>query len=132
MNEMTSLKEMLDSSSDELKSTLHHELNQRGFVGEAFQANLILKSVKKVHEKMKSILNSNHFILSSSNISSSSLPSLQAGFEPPVIITESTVPVLVETRDDNSECGNIVEGRRKIHCWEENYTMYPITSICQG
>ena len=120
MNEMASLKEMFFKSSDDLKSTLHHELNQRGIGGETFQANSILESVRKVHEKMESILTSNNFILNSSHSSSLSSPSLLSGLPPPTIITQPTVPVLVETSDDDSESGafnDTVDGRRKMYCW---------------
>ena len=84
LNEMASLKSMFATSSADLKSTLHHELNQRGICGEAFQANSILEDVKKVHQKMESILTTN-FSLNSSNISSAALSSasLLPGLAPP-------------------------------------------------
>ena len=122
LNEMASLKSMFATSSADLKSTLHHELNQRGIGGEAFQANSILEDVKKVHQKMESILTTN-FSLNSSNISSaaSSSASLLPGLAPPVILTQPDVPVLVDTSsDDDSEPGGFSDGgcgRRKMYCW---------------
>ena len=56
LNEMATLKEMLNKSTSDLRSTLHQELNLRGIGGEAFQANAILDDVKKVHQKMEDIL----------------------------------------------------------------------------
>ena len=117
MNEMAALKDMFALSSADLKSTLHHKLNCRGIGGEMFQANLILDSVKKVHEKMESILTSTNLSLILSNSSSSS--SLLTGLSPPVIITEPTVPIIVDTSDDNSESGfsDCGVGKRKMYCW---------------
>ena len=119
MNKMAALKDMFAMSSTDLKSTLHHELNHRGIGGETFQANSILDSVNRVHEKMESILSSQTYLINSSNTSSSS-SSLLTGLAPPLIMTEPTVPIVVDTSSDEesdagfSDCG---VGKRKMYCW---------------
>ena len=116
LNEMAALKDMLNASSSDLKSTLRQELNLRGIGGETFQANAILDNVKKVHEKMESILNG------TTSISRRSGPSnLNDGLAPSVVITEPTVPILVDTSSDESgdetDADGYGVGKRKMYCW---------------
>ena len=118
LNEMATLKEMLTKTSSDLKSSLHQELNVRGIGGETFQANAILENVKKVHERMEEIMMSGRLFGSVSTQGSSS--GILAGMSPPSVLTEPSVPVIVQTSDDDSD-GESIDGvgvgRRKMYCW---------------
>ena len=120
LNEMATLKEMLNKSTSDLRSTLHQELNLRGIGGEAFQANAILDDVKKVHQKMEDILKGGIcFGRGGTTVSQGSNGGL-SGLPPAFILTEPTVPVVVSTSDEESsgeDLDNVGVGRRKMYCW---------------
>lgn len=56
LSQLHSLKESVESSTEQLSEVIKDELNKRGVGGEVFQANGILDEVKEVHKRMVAVL----------------------------------------------------------------------------
>jgi hypothetical protein len=109
LNEMATLKEMIATSSSDLKQAFKDELNNRGIGGERFQANEVLEGVKRIHERMERMVASGMVMgmqgggIQQVNTPNALTPAL-------VVAPEPSVPILVEDAEDS-------RGRRKMYCW---------------
>jgi hypothetical protein len=107
LNEMATLKEMIRTSSDDVKNAFRDELNDRGIGGERFQANEVLEGVKKIHERMERIVASGLMFGGERGREGGTTTNLAPAM---VVAPQSTVPILVE---QDTEEGT----RRKMYCW---------------
>jgi hypothetical protein len=109
LNEMATLKEMIATSSSNLKQAFKDKLNNRGIGGERFQANEVLEGVKRIHERMERMVASGMVMgmqgggIQQVNTPNALTPAL-------VVAPEPSVPILVEDAEDS-------RGRRKMYCW---------------
>jgi hypothetical protein len=104
LNEMAALRDKIEQSSTDIVTAFKSELNVRGIGGETFQANQILDDVKRVHERMETMIQQAGTRVRQDEFIG------EGGIRLPVLQeADSDVPVLV--------ADEVVGRRRKMYCW---------------